>query len=410
MILRFRSRISRLNYLLAFIGLLASSLACQAIISGQNNGLSSAEISASATPTQKDDPVSIESSEPTLVITPPPSPTAVSVTVNESDSFSTQNLFAPPGSLEKLYQQVSPGVVSIQILSEQGGGLGSGFVIDKEGHIVTNFHVIEGADELEIDFPNGYKVRGTVLGTDLDSDLAILKAEATPDELHPLPLGDSEQLQVGQVVVAIGNPFGLSGTMTVGIVSAKGRVLDSLNIAPGGGTFSAGDIIQTDAAINPGNSGGPLLNLEGEVIGINRAIRTENFNNEGSPVNSGIGFAISVNILKRVAPSLISQGFYDYPYLGVSSLPEISLFDQEQLNLPQSSGALITTIVPGGPANEAGLQVGDLVTAIDGREILVFADLLNYLIISKSPGDDVALTLIRDGQERTITVTLGNRP
>ncbi len=343
---------------------------------------------------------------------PPESPadTPLPTDQNTDNTPSAQPVFLPPDSLVDLYEQASRGVVSIRILSEQGGGLGSGFVIDKAGYIVTNFHVIEGATELEVDFPDGLKVRGEVLGTDPDSDLAILKVDVPPERLYPLVLGDSSQVKVGQFVVAIGNPFGLSGTMTVGIVSAKGRVLESLNAAPGGNFFSAGDIIQTDAAINPGNSGGPLLNLKGEVIGINRAIRTDNFTPTGSPTNSGIGFAISVNILKRVAPSLIEKGSYEYPYLGVSSLSDISLFDQEQLGLPQSTGAYIIEVVPGSPAEKGGLQAGDLITAIDGREVFVFGDLLSYLITEKSPGDDIVLTVLRDGQQIELTVTVGSRP
>jgi 2-alkenal reductase len=319
-------------------------------------------------------------------------------------------LFAQSATLVSLYEQASPGVVSIRILSDQGGGLGSGFVIDLDGHIVTNFHVVDGANALEIAFTNGMKVEGTVIGTDLDSDLAIIKVDVPTEQLNPLPLSDSEQVQVGQVVVAIGNPFGLSSTMTVGIVSAKGRVLDSLSTATGGRPFSAGDIIQTDAAINPGNSGGPLLNLDGEVVGVNRAIRTENFSTGGEPINTGIGFAVSVNILRRVAPSLIETGEYLYPYLGVSSLPEITLFDQRQFGLSQSTGAFITEVVPGSPASDAGLQPGDLITVIDGREVLVFGDLLGYLFTSRGPGEDIVLNILRDGQSIEITVTLGARP
>ena len=314
-------------------------------------------------------------------------------------------------ALTALYERVHRGVVVIRILSGGSilGGQGSGFVIDNEGHIVTNFHVIEGASAIEVAFWNGFKTRATVIGTDLDSDLAVISVDVPPEQLHPLTLGDSDLIQVGQVAVAIGSPFGLGSTMTVGIVSAKGRVLTSLNITEDGRPFSAGDLIQTDAAINPGNSGGPLLNILGEVIGVNRAITTESFTDQGSPVNSGIGFAISVNILKRVAPSLIETGSYDYPFLGVSSLSEITIFDQEQLNLPQSTGALVTMLTEGGPAATAGLQERDLITHIDGREIIVFGDLLSYLLKEKSPGDEVVLTLIRGTETLEITVTLGAR-
>ncbi len=215
--------------------------------------------------------------------------------------------------LTTLYEKVNPGIVSIQVLSQAGSSLGSGFVLDKAGYIVTNFHVVEGARDLEVDFPSGMKIRGEVVGTDLDSDLAVIKVNAPEESLFPLPLGDSNQLKIGQSVIAIGNPFGLTGTMTLGIVSARGRTLDSLRQSLEGGNFVAGGIIQTDAAINPGNSGGPLLNLYGEVIGINRAIRTDNSNASGEPTNSGIGFAIPINIVKRVAPVLIEKGSYDYP-------------------------------------------------------------------------------------------------
>ena len=184
------------------------------------------------------------------------------------------NIIPQDGSLQLLYQQVMPGVVSIQVSTPQGGGLGSGFVYDTQGHVITNFHVVDGATSVEVDFSSGFKARGTVIGVDKDSDIAVVKVDAPESELHPLTLGNSANLQVGQTVIAIGNPFGLNGTMTVGIVSALGRTQTSDHSIDGGGFFSAADIIQTDAAINPGNSGGPLLNTNGEVVGINRAIAT----------------------------------------------------------------------------------------------------------------------------------------
>jgi 2-alkenal reductase len=325
--------------------------------------------------------------------------------------------------LVDIYQKSNPGVVAIQVLSESGDGLGSGFVIDKEGHIITNFHVIEDVSDIEVDFATGFKTRGVVVGTDTDSDLAVIKAEAPPEELFPLPLGDSSNLKVGQTVVAIGSPFRFNGTMTTGIISSLGRTLDSIRTAPGGDFFTAGDIIQTDAAINPGNSGGPLLNLDGEVIGVNRAIRTFNFTSQDDPLNSGIGFAIAINIVKRVAPSLIIEGGFDYPYLGISSLSDISLLQQEALNLPISSGAYVTTVTPNSPAERAGLHGGatpteitnlfsggDLITEIDGRTIQTFSDLLSYLIQEKSPGDTITLTILRDEQELELDLTLGKRP
>ncbi len=333
-------------------------------------------------------------------------------------------IYAPPpepGSLSALYENALPGVVAIRIFSEMGGGVGSGFVFDKEGHIVTNFHVVDGATEVEVDFSSGFKTYGTVIGTDLDSDLAVVKVDISASQLNPLPMGNSDMLRVGDTVIAIGNPFGLSGTMTTGIVSALSRTLDSMNDAPGGGFFTAGDIIQTDAAINPGNSGGPLFNLSGEVIGINRAIRTTSYSDMGEPVNSGIGFAISINIVKRVVPSLIENGVYDYPYMGVSSLSDLNLHSIEALNLPRQTGAYVTNVSPNSPAEEAGIQGaqdngegvptgGDLIIGIDGREVLQFDSLLKYLINNKGPGDIVVLTILREGKEIEIEMTLGKRP
>lgn len=327
------------------------------------------------------------------------------------------------GTLEGLYQQVNPGVVSIRVSSVNDEALGSGFVIDKEGHIVTNYHVVENADKVEIDFPSGLKVYGDVIGTDLDSDLAVIKVNVSEENLTPLPLGDSDTALVGQTVVAIGNPYGLSGTMTLGIVSARGRVLDSLRQTASGVYFSAGDLIQTDTSINPGNSGGPLLNLKGEVIGVNRAIQTSGQTLSGGAANTGIGFAISSNIVRRVVPSLISSGSYKYPYLGLSSLNSLNLTIVEALNLPQSTGAYVTDIAAGGPADKAGLRGGttqteisglysggDLIVAVDGREIKDFSELLSYMVLNKAPGDVITFTVIREGNRVEVPVTLGERP
>jgi S1-C subfamily serine protease len=329
----------------------------------------------------------------------------------------------PQELLVQLYENVSRGVVTIQVLTQAGGSQGSGFVFDKEGHIITNYHVVEGLDDLEVDFPSGFKTRGKVIAIDTDSDLAVIKVEAPAEELFPLALGDSADLKVGQTVIAIGNPFGLTGTMTTGIISALGRTLDSMRDAPGGSTFTAGDIIQTDTAINPGNSGGPLLNLRGEVVGVNRAIRTFNFTTEEEPLNSGIGFAIAINIVKRVVPVLIEDGEYHYPYIGISSLPDISLLEMEALALPQSTGAYVTSVTEGGPAERAGLRAGtvatdfpllnsggDLIIAIDSQPVHTFGDLLAYLINNKNPGEKVVLTILRDDQKMDLELTLDQRP
>jgi 2-alkenal reductase len=360
------------------------------------------------------------------------SPSTLEATVPEPVQVATPavvnvvvpDLVSQQDTLVGLYEQISPGVVAIQVLTESGDSLGSGFVYDKEGHIVTNYHVVEGVTDLEVDFPSGVKVRGKVIGTDLDSDLAVIKVDVSQDELVPLEMGDPAQIKVGQTVVAIGNPFGYKGSMSIGIVSAVGRTLDSMHQAPGGSSFfTAGEMIQTDTAINPGNSGGPLLNLKGEVVGVNRAIQTDTFSATGTPVNSGVGFAISVGIVRRVVPSLITAGKFDYPYLGITSRPEISLLEQESLGLPRASGAYVMSITQGSPADKAGLvggshstnipgleAGGDLIIAVDGKEILAFNDLLSYLIIYKSPGDSIVLTILRNKKEMEVTLVLDKRP
>lgn len=358
---------------------------------------------------------------PTLETSPStaaPNETSLEVVSNEVVDYVSQQ-----DQLIQLYEQANPGVVSIRVFSEEGGGLGSGFVINDEGHIITNYHVIRDAEELEIAFPSGYKTRGEIIGTDSDSDIAVIKVEAPAEELHPLPMGDSNQTKVGQIVVAIGNPLGYDGTMTTGIISSLGRTLDSLHEAPGGRFFTAGDIIQTDTAINPGNSGGPLLNLDGEVVGVNFAIQSNSFDLNGQPVNSGIGFAVSINIVKRVVPELIANGSYDYPYMGVSSLPEITLYHQEILDLPQPSGVYLSEVTSGSPADDAGLQAGetptedpryyaggDLIIGIDGLIVRDFSDMITYILNNTSPGDVVTFTVLRDGEEIQLELTLGKRP
>ena len=326
--------------------------------------------------------------------------------------------------LTTLYEQVNPGVVAIITTTSQGVGSGSGFVIDKEGHILTNYHVVEGATQVEVDFPSGVKVTGQVLATDLDSDVAVVKVDVNPNILFPLRLGDSDALKVGQMVVAIGNPFRLSNTMTLGIISAKGRVLDSIRTASDQSSYSAGDVIQTDASINPGNSGGPLLNLHGEVVGINRAIQTTGTTAQGDAVNSGIGFAVSINIVKRVVPFLIKNGSYDYPYMGISSSSiDFTLDEWQALGVSQTSGAYIMTVTPGGPAEKAGLVGGtqqtsisglygggDIIVAVDGRPVLVYGDVISYIFLHKSPGDTIVLTVIRNGVEKEVPLILGKRP
>ena len=362
------------------------------------------------------------------VTTPQPAATPTTfVDVIPLPSENSQTILVPEyasleGSLEALYEELSPGVVSLQFITNEGGGQGTGFVIDKEGHIVTNSHVASDATDMEVHFPSGLKVYGTVVGADLDSDLAVIKVEVDPDLLIPLPLGDSNAIKVGQTVVAIGNPYGLSGTMTVGIVSARGRVPDSMRQTGTGTYYSSGDTIQTDALINPGNSGGPLLNLNGEVIGVNRAIQTAGMSITGGAVNTGIGFAISSNTVRRVVPALIENGSYAYPYLGLSSYSNMSLGMIEALNLPLSTGAYVASVVPGGPADEAGIRGGtqstqiqglarggDLIIAVDGIEIKDFSELMSYLVLETSVGEEIVLTVIRNGDTMDIPVILGQR-
>jgi S1-C subfamily serine protease len=367
---------------------------------------------------------------------PARSPSAATLTPSVGITEIQQPAVAPiaaQGDLAFLYEQAYPGVVTIWTFNDLGpgdqssvpSGQGSGFVIDSEGHIVTNQHVVNLADEIEVDFPSGLRVWATLLGVDPDSDLAILKVDVPANELIPLPLGDSDLVMVGEQVVAIGNPFGLSGTMTVGVVSAVGRTLASEREAPTGAFFTAGGLIQTDAAINPGNSGGPLLNTRGEVIGVNRAIRTESFAVSGSAVSSGVGFAIPVNIVRRVAPAIISSGNYDYPYLGISSLSDqdLNLKILEQIDLPPDTvGAYVTCVTPGGPAERAGLRGagrcnetvlrpgGDLIIAINELPIANFNELLSFLISETEVGQVIDLTVLREGREVNLTLTIGARP
>ncbi len=390
---------SRLLIVVLIMGL--STLACR--LGGLTSGV---DLPASAPPTAGQPPISVNA---------PVNPLAA------QDSFVA------------LYARVSPGVVIIKVTGPEGEALGAGFVYDGSGHVVTNYHVVQDAvnDKVEVDFLSGYKAYGTVIGTDLDSDLAVVKADAPAAELHPLALGDSDALSVGQTVIAIGNPFQYFGSMSVGIVSALHRTLDSQHLTVDTGQpFTAGDLIQTDAAINPGNSGGPLFDMNGTVIGVNRAIETTNFSSNGQPLNSGIGFSVSSNIIRRVVPVIIKDGKYHYPYLGISSYSlgnpsrgGMSLDEIEELGLDRSTGTYITAVAKGAPADRAGLRAGtkptsfpglnaggDLIVAIDGRPVLQYDDLIAYLITQKSPGEDVVLTIIRDGESLEITVQLEERP
>ncbi len=330
--------------------------------------------------------------------------------ISETITIPTSDLSSQEDALVNVYKNANPGVVFIVVHNEIGFASGSGFVIDKEGHIVTNLHVVEGAFEIQITFPSGVITRAEIVGEDSNSDLALIKVELDEDKLFPLVLGSSDTLQVGQLVVAIGNPFGLAGTMTTGIVSGLGRSLQSLN-ATVTSNFLAGDIIQTDAAINPGNSGGPLLNLNGEVIGVNRAIRTFSSTEDNEPLNSGIGFAVSVDVLKRVIPDLIEKGEVEYPYLGVvNRFDQIPLSYMEEFGLERAIGALVSSVSADGPAEKAGIESGDLIIKIENHDVLTFTDLIAYLFTDAYPGDVVQIIVLRDGKEEGLDLEIGVRP
>jgi S1-C subfamily serine protease len=299
----------------------------------------------------------------------------------------------------------------------QGGGTatGSGIVLDSEGHILTNNHVIEGADKIEVKLGESDKeYTAEVVGTDPASDLALLKVSAPSSELTPLPLGDSSKMEVGDPVVAIGNPFGLDRTVTSGIVSALQRQIQ----APNG--FSIDNVIQTDAAINPGNSGGPLINGAGEVIGINSQIET---GGNGADGNVGIGFAIPINTAKEVIKELETKGTVEHAYLGITGgtiTPQLA----EVINLATKEGVLIASVEPGGPAAKAGLKGGSTEATIDGQSVTLGGDIITEadgqkitnmeqiieLVGKKKPGEQVTLKYLRDGKQETATVKLGTRP
>ncbi|HSE80326.1 MAG TPA: trypsin-like peptidase domain-containing protein [Gaiellaceae bacterium] len=321
-------------------------------------------------------------------------------------------------SVSEIYEETYQSVVEITSLSSQssplGGeqqaqGQGSGFVYDAEGNIVTNDHVVEGAEQVSVRFWDGSTYDATVVGTDPSTDLAVIKVDAPASVLKPLELGDSTQLSVGEGVVALGSPFGLEGTATSGIVSALNREMTSPN------GFTISNSIQTDAAINHGNSGGPLLNAAGQVIGVNTQIKSD------SGGNDGIGFAVPSSTLAEIVPQIVSSGSVEHAYLGVgvASLPR-SVADE--LGVP--AGVMVTEVRQGTPAAEAGLRAatgsatvdgqsyptgGDVITAVDGTAITDGAGLQNA-IDAKHPGDSIEITFTRDGSSTTVQVSLGTRP
>ncbi|MCL6431119.1 MAG: trypsin-like peptidase domain-containing protein [Anaerolineae bacterium] len=326
----------------------------------------------------------------------------------------------PGGSdegLVALYRQASPGIVNIKVYVQRGflsgQGAGAGFVFDEKGHIVTNNHVVSGARRVTVVFYNGQEAEATVVGLDPHSDLAVLEVKDLPEGVRSLPLGNSDEVAVGQTVIAIGNPFGVGSSMTSGIVSGVGRTIES-----GATPFSIPRAIQTDAAINPGNSGGPLLNLKGEVIGVNAQIATG-----GVEANAGVGFAIPANIVRQVVPVLIEKGSYQWAWLGVTGT-SVNLAIMKANGLPEQRGAYIDQVTRGGPAAQAGLKGssgtqlvdgievpvgGDVIVAVDGKAIADF-DALLVEVSSRKPGERVRLTVLRGGSSREVVVTLAERP
>lgn len=315
----------------------------------------------------------------------------------------------------EVYHRVNPAVVHIFVFDEDGFllGTGSGFVFDQAGNVVTNNHVVADGREYEVVFASGERRRAILRGADVDSDLAVIQVDSLPADVQPVTLGDSSQLQVGQFVIAIGNPFGEAGSMSIGIVSGLGRTIESQRVVAGG-SFSIPQVIQTDAAINPGNSGGPLLNLSGEVIGVNSAILST------SGANSGVGFSIPVNAVRNIAPALIAEGEYSYPYIGISMYPQaFTLRQLEALELPPN-GVFVSGVTEGTPAAEAGLighnlstsftADGDYIIAINGEPVRNSDDLLSYLVFETTVGETVELTIIREGEEVKLPLTLGERP
>ena len=357
-----------------------------------------------------------------------PVPTAVPAVSPAPESPAVaEGMFTLEQEIIDVYDSVGLGVVNITNRSYAYDffmrpvpqeGSGSGIIYDQEGHVITNYHVIEDATELLVTLPDETTVEAQIVGADPANDLAVLKIDAAPDLLHPVPLGQSSDLRVGQFVIAIGNPFGFERTLTVGVVSALGRVIESPD------ERFIGEIIQTDAAINPGNSGGPLLDLSGQVIGVNTAIFSP------SQASAGIGFAVPVDTVRRVVPELIARGYYPHPWLGLSYVWDLNtdraqILREAGMGVPVDEGVLLLEIAPNSPAADAGLRGGqeqvrlgrtriliggDILAAIDGEPIATGRDLLRFLDTRTEVGQTIQVTVWRDGQQVTIPVTLEEQP
>ena len=332
-------------------------------------------------------------------------------TVGEVTSSFSKSL-----SLIEIFEKSEPGVVRVNVQRDEAiegvSGVGSGFVFDKKGHIITNAHVVDDADKIVVTFLDGRSYNAEIIGIDEFTDIAVIQVNADLSLLHPILIGDSSNLKVGEQIAAIGNPFGLSGSMTSGIVSQLGRLL------PSGAGYSIPDIIQTDAAINPGNSGGPLLNMRGEVVGINTAIQS------ATGEFTGVGFAVPSKTIAKIVPVLVEKGEYKHPWIGISGRdidPDLA----NALNLRDAVGFLVVTVIEDSPASKAGLIEsdktieiegiqypigGDVVLSVDGIEVRKIDDILIHLQRAKSVGDEMLLEILRDGRTTNITIILQERP
>ena len=356
-----------------------------------------------------------------FVMIPPPSISPPEIIVSNGHGPSTVGEETPLSlgkdlSLIQIFERAETGVVRVNIQRSEEvvstNGVGSGFVFDKNGHVITNAHVVENSDKVVVTFLDGRSYNAEVIGIDPATDISVIRVDADSSLLKPLLIGDSSNLKVGMQVAAIGNPFGLSGSMTSGIVSALGRLL------PQESGFSIPDVIQTDAAINPGNSGGPLLNSRGEVVGINTAIQS------ATGEFTGVGFAIPSNTIAKIVPKLISDGTYHHPWVGIAGR-DINPDLAKVLQLTDARGFLIVNVVEGSPADKAGLKGssetkeidgieyligGDVVLSVDGNVVRKIDDILIHLQRYKSVGDEMVLEILRDGRVTNFVVKLDERP
>ncbi|NIM25539.1 MAG: trypsin-like serine protease [Nitrosopumilaceae archaeon] len=356
----------------------------------------------------------------TIIMVPPAEIEKPEIVVTNGHDTSTVGETLPSYtkemSLIEIFEHAEAGVVRVNVQrsedNETPTGVGSGFVFDKKGHIITNAHVVDKAIKVVVTFLDGREYKAEIIGVDTFTDIAVIKVNADLALLHPLSLGDSSNLRVGEPIAAIGNPFGLSGSMTSGIVSQLGRLL------PSGAGYSIPDVIQTDAAINPGNSGGPLLNMRAEIVGINTAIQS------ATGEFTGVGFAVPSQTVAKIVPSLIQDGEYNHPWIGISGRdidPDLA----QILKLNDAVGFLVITVVPDSPAAKAGLIGsekteefegveytigGDIILSVDGVEVRKISDILIHLQRAKSVGDEMVLEILRDNRTTNVTIVLGERP